>query len=169
MPTSLYSLMSLNPSSEGNKTVLVLYYKVLGVVGSVETLHMESRALTSVRTKNGSDTIYQEDRSLKIQIYIIKKHQFLYNLNNLHFPIVHTIHFVVRVQFNLVCSRLRNKQKPKACFGEMKSRDSLISLRYFTPKCSNGFCPMAKISLWSLIASISAVTLGSCLPDYIVL
>lgn len=91
--------MSLNPSSEGNKTVLVLYYNVLGVVGSVETLHMESRALTSVRAKNVSDTTYQVDRSLEIQIYIFKKHQFLYNLNNLNFPIVYTIHFMVRVQY----------------------------------------------------------------------
>lgn len=57
-----------------------------------------------------SDTTYLEDRSSEIQICIFKKHQLLYKLKKLYFPIVHTIHFVVRVQFNLVCPRLRNKQ-----------------------------------------------------------
>lgn len=58
----------------------------------------------------------------------------------MYFFIVHTIHFVVRVQFNLVCPALETN-KWKTCFWEMKSRDAVISLRYFTPKCSNGFFP----------------------------
>lgn len=85
---------------------------VLGVVNSVETLHIESRVVTSVRAETVSDTTYQVDRSLEIQICIFKKHQILYNLKKLYFPIVHTIHFMLRVQFNLVCPALKtNKQK----------------------------------------------------------
>lgn len=53
---------------------------------SVETLHIESRVVTWVRAETVSDTTYQVDRSLEIQICIFKKHQILYNLKKIVFP-----------------------------------------------------------------------------------